>query len=125
LGVVLALFIVPLILNYAGLARSVLDHRGLGFIWVLLWIYFYDIPSKQKRLTAEEYHYIHQGQEHQDITQSIKIKMDQTFEFPQTWAYITGKALIESHILVFFILVCRLTSHPHSVWILKNQVSNS
>jgi MFS transporter, ACS family, hexuronate transporter len=94
-GVVLALFIVPIILNHAGWQEVFWITGALGFIWVLLWIYFYDIPAKQKRLTGEEYALIHEGQDQQDKSSSIKINWIRLFKFPQTWAYITGKALID------------------------------
>ncbi|MEP7320663.1 MAG: MFS transporter [Saprospiraceae bacterium] len=94
-GVVLALFIVPFILNHAGWQEVFWITGALGFIWVLLWIYFYDIPSKQKRLTNEEYTFIQEGQDPMIIGSPIKINWIRLFRFPQTWAYITGKALID------------------------------
>src|SRR5450432_1688595 len=32
---------------------------SLGFIWLIFWWWLYEVPSKQKRLTAEEFTYIH------------------------------------------------------------------
>lgn len=94
-GVVMALLIVPLILNF-GTWKDVFWITGaLGFVWLLLWWYFYEIPSKQKRLTGEEYNLILEGQEKEDPTSSVKINWGKLFTFPQTWAYITGKALID------------------------------
>src|SRR5450755_4259729 len=31
---------------------------AMGFIWLIFWWWLYDIPSKQKRLSAEEFNYI-------------------------------------------------------------------
>jgi ACS family hexuronate transporter-like MFS transporter len=36
---------------------------GLGFIWVVLWIVFYESPSRHQRLSDEEREYIASGQE--------------------------------------------------------------
>jgi len=94
-GVVMALLIVPLILNF-GTWKDVFWITGaLGFVWLIFWWYFYEIPSKQKRLTGEEYNLILEGQEKEDQTSSVKINWSKLFTFPQTWAYITGKALID------------------------------
>ncbi len=94
-GVVMALFIVPLILNYGGWREVFWITGALGFVWVVLWIYFYDIPSKQKRLSTSEYNYIKAGQDDHSSGDAIHIRWFKLFKYPQTWAYITGKALID------------------------------
>lgn len=94
-GVVMAVFIVPLILNHASWKEVFWITGALGFIWVLLWIFLYDIPSRQKRLSADELKLIQDGQDPINEGESIKIKWARLFKFPQTWAYITGKALID------------------------------
>src|SRR5215210_1129454 len=62
-GVVAALLIVPLILNYFGWQEVFWITGALGFVWLVFWWRFYDIPSKQKRLSAEEYAFISGGQD--------------------------------------------------------------
>lgn len=94
-GVVMALFIVPMILNYAGWQEVFWITGALGFIWLILWIFLYDIPSRQKRITGEEYRLITEGQEPEVLATTTSIKWSRLFRFPQTWAYITGKALID------------------------------
>ncbi|MDZ4706762.1 MAG: MFS transporter [Saprospiraceae bacterium] len=94
-GVVMALLIVPLILNFGNWKDVFWITGALGFVWLIFWWYFYEIPSKQKRLTGEEYNLIIEGQEIEDQTNSVKINWGKLFTFPQTWAYITGKALID------------------------------
>lgn len=94
-GVVMALLIVPVILNY-GTWKDVFWITGaLGFIWLIFWWYFYEIPAKQKRLSETEYNLIREGQETEEHTHTQKINWTRLFIFPQTWAYITGKALID------------------------------
>jgi len=70
---------------------------ALGFVWLIFWLLFYDIPAKQKRLTAEEYEYIVSGQEKEEQSTGEKAGVNwiKLFTFPQTWAYITGKGLID------------------------------
>lgn len=97
IGVVLALLIVPLILNYFGWQEVFWITGALGFVWLIFWLIFYEVPSKQKRLSPEEYAFIKNGQETKEINivSGSSIKWQRLFTFPQTWAYITGKALID------------------------------
>lgn len=96
-GVVLALIIVPFILNAYGWQEVFLITGGLGFIWLIFWWRFYTVPSKQKRLTQEEFALITDGQDQEknDTNEGSSVKWKTLFTFPQTWAYITGKALID------------------------------
>lgn len=95
-GVVLALLIVPWILVHYGWQEVFWITGALGFVWLIFWIIFYEVPSKQKRLSAEEYEYIVKGQEHTSSSKATTaIRWQNLFSFPQTWAYITGKGLID------------------------------
>jgi ACS family hexuronate transporter-like MFS transporter len=96
-GVVLALLVVPLILNYYGWQEVFWITGALGFVWLIFWLIFYDVPAKQKRLTAEEFDYIKSGQDDQNDLDVKKggIKWQKLFAFPQTWALIAGKGLID------------------------------
>ncbi len=96
IGVVLALLLVPLILNYYGWQQVFWITGALGFIWLAFWLLLYDLPSKQKRLSPEELHYITSGQHNEAATTTKRtVKWQKLFAFPQTWAFITGKALID------------------------------
>jgi len=95
-GVVLALLIVPWILtSYSW--QGVFWITGLfGFIWLIFWLIFYSIPAKQKRLTIKEYEYIIGGQDAKIAGENkMKVKWTKLFSFPQTWAFIVGKGLID------------------------------
>ena len=96
-GVVAALLLVPWILNNYGWQEVFWITGALGFVWLIFWLVFYDIPAQQKRLTTEEYDYIVSGQEKEEQTAGEKSKVNwlKLFTFPQTWAYITGKGLID------------------------------
>ena len=98
-GVVLALFIVPWILRNYSWHEVFWITGGIGFIWLIFWLIFYDIPARQKRLSAGEYSYILDGKEGDTnpgvIAEPVKIKWYKLFTFPQTWALITGKGLID------------------------------
>lgn len=96
-GVVVALLLVPWILTTYGWQEVFWITGALGFVWLIFWLIYYDIPANQKRLTTEEYEYIVNGQEKEEQYSSEKAKVNwiKLFSFPQTWAYITGKGLID------------------------------
>lgn len=96
IGVVVALILVPWILSHYGWQEVFWITGALGFVWLVFWLIFYDIPVQQKRLSAEELDYIISGQD-QDENEAEKqpVKWVKLFTFPQTWAYITGKGLID------------------------------
>ena len=96
-GVVLALLIVPWILNHYRWQEVFWITGAFGFIWLILWLIFFDIPSKQKRLSSEELEMILDGREDDSKEAKVKVtvKWYKLFAFPQTWALITGKGLID------------------------------
>ena len=97
IGVVVALILVPLIMQSYGWKEVFWITGSLGFVWLIFWLILYEIPSKQKRLTSEELAYIESDKE--DITDQIKttkaISWNRLFTYPQTWAFVTGKFLID------------------------------
>ncbi|MHA4847530.1 MFS transporter [Flavitalea antarctica] len=115
IGVVAALFIVPLILNYYGWQEVFWITGALGFVWLIFWLMFYDIPSKQKRLSAEEYTLIKSGQDAENVNAGagVKVKWQKLFLFPQTWAMITGKGLIDP---IFWFFLFWLPSYFSSIF---------
>lgn len=94
-GVVMALLIVPLILNYGSWKDVFWITGSLGFVWLIFWWILYEIPARQKRLSPDELNFIQQGQETEINTASAQISWIKLFRYPQTWAYITGKAFID------------------------------
>jgi ACS family hexuronate transporter-like MFS transporter len=95
-GVVAALMLVPWILTNYGWQEVFWITGALGFVWLILWLIYYDIPAKQKRLTTAEYTYITSGQEEEsESVETAPIKWFKLFTLPQTWALITGKGLID------------------------------
>jgi ACS family hexuronate transporter-like MFS transporter len=68
---------------------------SLGFIWLIFWLWLYDIPSKQKRITAGEFNYIHSDTEHKVASPEIKPGWLKLFRLRQTWAFVLGKFLTD------------------------------
>lgn len=95
-GVVLSLIIVPYILQYFGWREVFWITGGLGFLWLALWWFFYEVPARQKRLSAAELELITGDQAISNVqSNGSKIQWKKLFNFPHTWALIAGKGLID------------------------------
>jgi ACS family hexuronate transporter-like MFS transporter len=95
-GVVAALLIVPWILTNYGWHEVFWITGSFGFVWLILWLVFYQIPAKSRHLSRDELNYIVSGQDTEDNNKSRPaIRWVKLFSLPQTWAFITGKALID------------------------------
>ncbi len=68
---------------------------SLGFIWLIFWWWLYRIPSRQKKITKEEFEYIHSDQDEDVNDQSPKPRWSGLFRKRQTWAIIFGKFLTD------------------------------
>ena len=115
-GVVVALMIVPWILRHYGWHEVFWITGASGFIWLILWLIFYDLPSRQKRLTSGEYKYIINGQQSErKENDNNPVKWYRLFTFRQTWALITGKGLIDP---IFWFFLFWLPSYFSSAYTL-------
>lgn len=96
-GVVVALLITPWILVSYGWQEVFWITGALGLVWLLFWWPLYEIPSRQKRITPTELHLITEdhGAEPAAASGKARIKWYRLFSFPQTWAFVTGKFLID------------------------------
>jgi len=116
-GVVMALLIVPWILSRYSWHEVFWITGASGFIWLIFWLIFYEIPEKQKRLSKEEYSLILDGKDieagQQNSDSRVKIKWHRLFAFPQTWALITGKGLIDP---IFWFFLFWLPSYFSSAY---------
>jgi ACS family hexuronate transporter-like MFS transporter len=97
IGVVVALIIVPLIMQNYGWHEVFWITGAMGFIWLVFWLILYDLPSRQKRLSPEELAYIEsdKGNTEDEVKSTTAISWGKLFVFPQTWAFVTGKFLID------------------------------
>ena len=96
-GVVVALILVPVIMQSYGWQEVFWITGALGFTWLIFWLILYQVPSKQKRLTPEELNYIESDKNDpsDQVKSATKISWFKLFTFPQTWAFVTGKFLID------------------------------
>jgi MFS transporter, ACS family, aldohexuronate transporter len=117
IGVVLALVIVPWILRYYGWHQVFWITGGIGFVWLIFWLIFYQTPERQKRLTSGEYDFIRNGSgdvsRQEGSSKQTKIKWYKLFTFPQTWALIAGKGFIDP---IFWFFLFWLPSYFSSAY---------
>ncbi|HRI79781.1 MAG TPA: MFS transporter, partial [Cyclobacteriaceae bacterium] len=92
-GVVVALTIVPWILTFYGWQEVFWITGALGFVWLIFWILLNQIPSLHKRLSKTELELIQSGQ-HSEVISS-PTHWIRLFSSKSTWAYVTGKFLID------------------------------
>ncbi len=95
-GAILAPLTVPWIAVKWGWEAAFLGIGALGFIWLFFWLYAYEKPEKQKRLTEAERNYINEGQSVQ--TTELKYSSISWFKllgYRQTWAFAFGKFMTD------------------------------
>jgi ACS family hexuronate transporter-like MFS transporter len=96
-GVVLALLITPWILVAFGWQYVFIITGAWGFVWLLFWLWLYEIPQKQRFLSKGELELITEGEEQRPADEAHKkqVKWIRLFTFPQTWAFVFGKFFID------------------------------
>nr|WP_246597180.1 MFS transporter [Pontibacter aydingkolensis] len=95
IGAVVAPIMVPAILAAYGWQEAFWITGAIGFIWLIFWWIFYEIPSRQKRVTAYELEYIHSDNEPVVADQGNSVSWAKLFRLRQTWAFIIGKLLTD------------------------------
>ena len=95
IGAVIAPVLVPWILGAYGWRPAFIWTGAIGFAWLIFWIIFYEIPSKQKRLTKDEYNYIHSDADEQAEVKGESVPWMKLLAIRQTWAFIFGKLLTD------------------------------
>jgi MFS transporter, ACS family, hexuronate transporter len=91
IGAVVAPIMVPAILGAYGWQEAFIITGAIGFIWLIFWIYYYEVPARQKKLSEAEFAYIHSDETDSSNTQATSIAWHQLFTIKQTWALIAGK----------------------------------
>lgn len=92
-GAIAAPLLVPWIVALYGWEEAFILTGAVGFVWLVAWIIFYEIPSKQKRLGKAEYDYIHSDNEEEtpDEVKEKPMKWGRLLFIRQTWVFIVGK----------------------------------
>ena len=97
IGAVVAPVLVPFILGRYGWEEAFVVTGAIGFVWLVFWWLFYEIPSRQPKLAAAEYAYIHSDNtpETEEGDRGPAVTWGQLLRIRQTWAFIFGKMLTD------------------------------
>jgi ACS family hexuronate transporter-like MFS transporter len=93
-GAVVAPIMVPAILGAYGWQEAFVITGAIGFIWLIFWWKYYETPARHKKLSKEEFDYIHSDNEVVSETE-VPVKWISLFKIKQTWAFIFGKLLTD------------------------------
>lgn len=101
-GAILAPITVPVLAAIWGWQAAFIMIGMLGFIWMSVWLWLYEKPEQQKRLSAGELAYIRsdtvapvEKTEEASIAAAKKVSWFQLLKYRQTWAFAFGKFMTD------------------------------
>ncbi len=109
-GAILAPLTVPWIAKEWGWQTAFLLVGGVGFIWLIFWLIYYEMPHRQKRLSKAELDYINLNDdeatavaldgEKDKVVVTVeendkKVRWFQLLGYKQTWAFAFGKFMTD------------------------------
>jgi MFS transporter, ACS family, hexuronate transporter len=94
-GAIVAPALVPWIALTWGWQAAFVMAGIAGFFWLLLWIPFYDVPEKVKKLTAQELAHIRSDAEVEGSAQEQRMSWGALLRYKQTWSFIVAKFLTD------------------------------
>jgi ACS family hexuronate transporter-like MFS transporter len=94
IGAVAAPVMVPWILGIWDWQAAFLATGAIGFIWLIFWQIYYEVPARQAKLSGPEFEYIHSG-EAETPENEKPVKWLDLFRIRQTWAFFFGKFLTD------------------------------
>jgi MFS transporter, ACS family, hexuronate transporter len=94
-GAILAPLSVPYIASHWGWQTAFVLIGAVGFLWLIFWWMYYEKPEDQKRLSKEEYEYIHSDQEKSEQGVQEKVAWVKLLGYRQTWAFAFGKFMTD------------------------------
>ncbi|MFD0792144.1 MFS transporter [Mucilaginibacter litoreus] len=98
IGAVVAPIMVPWILGVYGWQMAFIITGAIGFVWLIFWWIYYEIPARHKKINNAELVHIESDVEDEPaVTDAAasKVKWSKLFSFRQTWAFVVGKLLTD------------------------------
>jgi ACS family hexuronate transporter-like MFS transporter len=99
IGAIIAPLSVPFIAQEWGWKAAFVITGSLGFIWLIFWFLFYEIPSRHKKVSKEEFEFIHsdisEQNEQAEGQAESKVSWFKLLGVKQTWAFAVGKFLTD------------------------------
>ena len=96
IGAIATPLLVPIILINFGWQWAFILTGILGFIWLIFWFLYYEIPQRHKKVSAGELAYIESDlDEKAESSEVKKLSWSKLLSYKQTWAYVIGKFLTD------------------------------
>ena len=102
IGALIAPVSIPLIAKAWGWEMAFIVIGALGFVWMGMWVFMYDAPSKSKHVNKAELDYIEQDKYEEgaapvieEVKEEKKMSFLQCFTYKQTWAFAAGKFMTD------------------------------
>jgi MFS transporter, ACS family, hexuronate transporter len=91
IGAIITPLTVPWITVHWGWRSAFVITGGLGFVWLVFWLALYRNPEEHPHLSKAELEYIRSD----PAQPGVKIKWAKLLPHRQTWAFVTGKFLLD------------------------------
>ena len=97
IGAILAPLSVPFINEAFGWQWAFIITGSFGFLWLILWYVYYEVPQRQSRLSKEEFDHIHSDldEKAEAAAGGPKLSWGRLMGYRQTWAFALGKLLTD------------------------------
>lgn len=92
-GAIAAPALVPWVALTFGWEMAFIGAGVIGLLWLLLWLPFYDVPERIKKVNKAEYALI--NSDPADSTQDKKASWLDLLKYKQTWSFITAKFITD------------------------------
>ena len=86
-GAIIAPLTVPLIAVSLGWQWAFIITGAIGLIWLIFWFIYYETPQKHKKLTIEEFDYIHSDDPIDINKLTVKVRWVDLLKYKQTWSF--------------------------------------
>jgi len=93
-GAIAAPLAVPAIIITWGWQAAFIITGGIGFIWLILWFIFYELPEKKRKLSAGELEYIKSDLDERNESEK-PVPWVHLLKYRQTWIFFIGKAMTD------------------------------
>lgn len=95
-GAILAPMTVPWISIHWGWEAAFVAMGAMGFIWLIFWLFLFQPPEKQKRLSPAELTYIRADDQQENAKgPREKVSWTRLLGYKQTWAFTIGKFMTD------------------------------
>lgn len=98
IGAVIAPLTVPWIAEALNWRWAFVITGAVGLIWLIFWFLLYEVPKKHKKLSKEEFDYIHSDTDEAPVAENTngpRVSWGTLLKYKQTWAFGLGKFMTD------------------------------